>query len=99
MVQRAFHDPLTGLPNAAYLKRETQAAVLTAASRIEAKIAVLLVLAGRVQGVRRIFGVETADELLKLVGERPVRTARGSAVARVDGDHKERQDAGNAEGA
>jgi diguanylate cyclase (GGDEF)-like protein len=86
MLQRTLRDPLTGLANAAHFSRTADGLVAAASHRIEATVAALIVSVRGVQAVRRTFGLELADDLLKLIGGRLARNGRAALVARIDGE-------------
>jgi diguanylate cyclase (GGDEF)-like protein/PAS domain S-box-containing protein len=83
---RAFHDPLTDLPNRAlFMDRLAQA--LAAAERHGAVVAVLFVDLDRLKVVNDSLGHELGDQLLSTVGERLRGCVRpGDTVSRLGGD-------------
>ena len=83
---RAFHDPLTDLPNRAlFMDRLAQA--LAAAERYGVAVAVLFVDLDRFKVVNDSLGHELGDQLLIAVGEHLRGCVRpGDTVSRLGGD-------------
>ncbi len=86
LIQLAFHDPLTGLPNRAKLF-ECIGPQLAAIGRTFEQLAVLCVDLDRFKAVNDKFGHQAGDFMIKLVAER-LRLAmpRNALVARMGGD-------------
>jgi diguanylate cyclase (GGDEF)-like protein/PAS domain S-box-containing protein len=84
--QRAYHDPLTGLPNRA-LFEERLAKTLSHSKRLGAAFAVMMIDLDRFKSVNDTFGHEAGDELLQAVATRLKRAMRtGDTLARLGGD-------------
>ncbi len=83
---KAYHDPLTGLPNRALFLDRIDVA-LAQAQRNETHIAVLFLDLDNMKSINDTFGHTTGDHVLQAVGERLVSAVRGGdTVARVGGD-------------
>ena len=83
---RAYHDPLTGLPNRLLFKDRLQHAI-TRAERHNEKIAVLFVDLDHFKNFNDSMGHSVGDELLKLVAAAFVGCVRAEdTVARIGGD-------------
>lgn len=84
LVYRAFHDPLTGLPNRAlFLSGFTRA--LAAAER-ENRVAVMFLDVDRFKYLNDTLGHGVGDQLLSVFSQRVVGAAEGQMVARLGGD-------------
>lgn len=83
---RAYHDPLTGLPNRdLYLDRLR--VELSHAQRERTELAVLFLDVDNMKIINDTLGHDTGDRLLRMFGERLSSTVRrGDTVARVGGD-------------
>ncbi|MFF9813182.1 aminotransferase class I/II-fold pyridoxal phosphate-dependent enzyme [Streptomyces sp. NPDC014006] len=86
LTQRAFHDPLTGLPNRTLLLERTARALLR--GRRESTLTCVLFLdLDDFKTVNDTLGHSTGDRLLKAVGERLAHTLRRTdTAARLGGD-------------
>ncbi|MFG2309877.1 aminotransferase class I/II-fold pyridoxal phosphate-dependent enzyme [Streptomyces sp. NPDC048566] len=86
LTQRAFHDPLTGLPNRTLLLERVERALLR--SRRESKLTCLLFIdLDDFKVVNDTSGHSTGDQLLTAVAERLSATLRRSdTAARLGGD-------------
>ncbi|MET7691750.1 EAL domain-containing protein [Streptomyces sp. NPDC005483] len=86
LTQRAFHDPLTGLPNRTLLLERTERALLR--GRRESTLTCLLFIdLDDFKIVNDTLGHSGGDQLLATVGERLSRTLRRSdTAARLGGD-------------
>jgi diguanylate cyclase (GGDEF)-like protein/PAS domain S-box-containing protein len=83
---KAYHDPLTGLPNRALFLDRLEVA-LAHARRGRTPLAVLFLDLDNMKSINDTFGHATGDRVLTAVGDRLVRTVRGGdTVARVGGD-------------
>jgi diguanylate cyclase (GGDEF)-like protein/PAS domain S-box-containing protein len=83
---KAYHDPLTGLPNRA-LFLDRLAVALAQARRARTPLAVLFLDLDNMKSINDTFGHATGDRVLTAVGERLARALRGGdTVARVGGD-------------
>jgi diguanylate cyclase (GGDEF)-like protein/PAS domain S-box-containing protein len=83
---RAYHDPLTGLPNRSLLYDRLSKAIAHA-RRNEAKIAVLFLDLDRFKNVNDCLGHHVGDDLLQEVAERIKTCCREEdTVARLGGD-------------
>ncbi|HEX6087157.1 MAG TPA: EAL domain-containing protein [Thermoanaerobaculia bacterium] len=83
---KAYHDPLTGLPNRALFLDRLEVA-LAQARRARSSLAVLFLDLDDMKSVNDTFGHATGDRVLNAVGERLVGAVRaGDTVARVGGD-------------
>lgn len=84
LVYRAFHDPLTGLPNRAlFLSGFTRA--LGAAPRAN-RVAVMFLDVDRLKYLNDTLGHGVGDQLLSVFSQRVVGAAEGHMVARLGGD-------------
>ena len=84
LVYRAFHDPLTGLPNRAlFLSGFTRA--LGAAARAN-RVAVMFLDVDRFKYLNDTLGHGVGDQLLSVFSQRVVGAAEGHMVARLGGD-------------
>ncbi|MEO6887576.1 MAG: EAL domain-containing protein [Ktedonobacteraceae bacterium] len=86
---QARHDPLTNLPNRAFLQEQIEAALLAGASRESGTVLLMLDL-DRFKEVNDTFGHQQGDLLLLQVGARLRRTVSAlsvpGTVARLGGD-------------
>ena len=83
---KAYHDPLTGLPNRALFLDRLEVA-LAQARRSRSTLAVLFLDLDDMKSINDTFGHAIGDRVLSAVGERLVRAVRGGdTVARVGGD-------------
>ena len=86
LAHRAFHDPLTGLPNRALFVDRLEHA-LAHASRHRQPVTVLFLDVDDLKAVNDSFGHEVGDELLISVSSRLRACVRpGDTVARLSGD-------------
>ncbi|WP_416985132.1 EAL domain-containing protein [Streptomyces sp. T028] len=86
LTQRAFHDPLTGLPNRTLLLERTERALLRA-RRDPAVTCLLFIDLDDFKSVNDTLGHTVGDRLLGAVGERLSRMLRRSdTAARLGGD-------------
>lgn len=86
LAHRAFHDPLTGLPNRALLADRLDQA-LHRLDRQEGQLAVLFLDLDHLKAVNDELGHEAGDELLRRSAQRIVAAVRPSdTVARLGGD-------------
>ncbi|AVV45729.1 EAL domain-containing protein [Streptomyces sp. ID05-04B] len=86
LTQRAFHDPLTGLPNRTLLLERTERALLRA-RRDPAVTCLLFIDLDNFKNVNDTLGHSVGDRLLGAVGERLSRMLRRSdTAARLGGD-------------
>src|SRR5690606_35418034 len=84
LVYRAFHDPLTGLPNRAmFLSAFTRA--LSMPHRTN-RVAVLFMDVDRFKYLNDTLGHGVGDQLLSVFSQRLVGAAEGHMVARLGGD-------------
>ncbi len=84
LVYRAFHDPLTGLPNRAlFLSGFTRA--LGSAPRAN-RVAVMFLDVDRFKYLNDTLGHGVGDQLLSVFSQRVVGAAEGHMVARLGGD-------------
>ena len=83
---KAYHDPLTGLPNRALFLDRLDVA-LAQARRNNVCLAVLFLDLDNMKALNDTFGHATGDHVLGAVGQRLVHAVRGGdTVARVGGD-------------
>ena len=83
---QAFHDPLTGLPNRALLRKRATRAIAEADGEVTSTALALIDL-DRFKEVNDTLGHHCGDELLVQVGQRLAATLRtGDTVARLGGD-------------
>ena len=83
---KAYHDPLTGLPNRALFLDRLEVA-LAHARRGRSTLAVLFFDLDDMKSINDTFGHATGDRVLNAVAERLVGAVRGGdTVARVGGD-------------
>lgn len=83
---KAYHDPLTGLPNRALFLDRLEVA-LAHARRGQTTLAVLFLDLDDMKSINDTFGHAVGDRVLSAVAERLVRAVRGGdTVARVGGD-------------
>ena len=83
---RAFHDPLTGLPNRALLEKRASQAIADA-DRETTSAALALIDLDRFKEVNDTLGHHCGDELLVQTGKRLAAALRtGDTVARLGGD-------------
>jgi diguanylate cyclase (GGDEF)-like protein len=84
LVYRAFHDPLTGLPNRAlFLSGFTRA---LASARRTNRVAVMFLDVDRFKYLNDSLGHGIGDQLLSIFSQRVVGAADGHMVARLGGD-------------
>ena len=84
LVHRAFHDPLTGLPNRAlFLSGFTRA---LAVPQRDNRVAVLFLDVDRFKYLNDTLGHGVGDQLLSVFSQRLVGAAEGQMVARLGGD-------------
>lgn len=84
LVYRAFHDPLTGLPNRAlFLSGFTRA---LAGARRANRVAVMFLDVDRFKYLNDSLGHGVGDQLLSIFSQRVVGAADGHMVARLGGD-------------
>ncbi len=86
LTYRAFHDPVTALPNRA-LFREHLAAALARAGQQQEILALLFLDLDNFKEVNDTLGHEAGDEVLRIAAERLRRCVKiGDTVARFGGD-------------
>lgn len=84
---RAFHDPLTGLPNRALFRDRLAHALERTARDPEARSAVLFLDLDDFKRVNDLLGHDRGDEVLRIVAERlEAGLRRGDTAARLGGD-------------
>ena len=83
---KAYHDPLTHLPNRALFLDRLEVAIAQA-RRNHTTLAVLFLDLDDMKSINDTFGHAMGDRVLQSVGERLVHSARGGdTIARVGGD-------------
>ena len=83
---RAYHDPLTNLPNRLLFRDRLQHAIARA-SRVESKIAVLFIDLDHFKNFNDSLGHSYGDKLLQVVASKIELCVRdGDTVARIGGD-------------
>lgn len=87
LTQEALYDPLTGLPNRAFLTDLLDRAHRRAQRQEEARFAVLFLDLDRFKEVNDALGHAAGDEMLREVSGRLIRSVRpGDVVSRFAGD-------------
>jgi diguanylate cyclase (GGDEF)-like protein len=87
LMQRAVHDPLTGLPNRRLLEDRLANALARLARRRNSGVAVIFLDLDGFKEVNDTLGHQGGDELLEAVGQRLLRALRPSdTLARIGGD-------------
>lgn len=84
LVHRAFHDPLTGLPNRALFLSGFSRAL--AVAQRNNRVAVLFLDVDRFKYLNDTLGHGVGDQLLSVFSQRLVGAAEGQMVARLGGD-------------
>lgn len=84
LVHRAFHDPLTGLPNRALFLSGFTRALL--GPQRNNRVAVLFLDVDRFKYLNDTLGHGVGDQLLSVFSQRLVGAAEGQMVARLGGD-------------
>lgn len=83
---RAFHDPLTGLPNRALIPERFPSAIAHA-RRVELPLAVFLIDLDNFKNINDTLGHDVGDKMLQVVAERFVGVLRKEdMVCRLGGD-------------
>jgi diguanylate cyclase (GGDEF)-like protein/PAS domain S-box-containing protein len=83
---KAYHDPLTGLPNRALFLDRLEVA-LAHARRAQSTLAVLFLDLDNMKSINDTFGHATGDHVLQAIGQRLVHSVRADdTIARVGGD-------------
>jgi diguanylate cyclase (GGDEF)-like protein/PAS domain S-box-containing protein len=83
----ALFDPLTGLPNRAFLRNRLREFV-SATVRSDSRLALVLLGVERLRDINMLGGQQAGDEVLRLLGNRLRAIAGDDArVARLAGDH------------
>jgi diguanylate cyclase (GGDEF)-like protein len=86
LLQQAYYDSLTGLPNRQLFKDRLQQEVARA-RRTQSNVALLFIDLDRFKTVNDSLGHSAGDELLQIAGQRLARTIRdGDTLARLGGD-------------
>lgn len=87
LIQNAFYDPLTGLPNRALFMDRLQMAFVHNKRNVDHLFAILFLDLDRFKNINDSFGHITGDELLVLVAKRLRSHIRpGDTIARFGGD-------------
>jgi diguanylate cyclase (GGDEF)-like protein/PAS domain S-box-containing protein len=87
LMQRAVHDPLTGLPNRRLLEDRLANALARLARRRNSGVAVIFLDLDGFKEVNDTLGHQGGDELLEAVGQRLLGALRPSdTLARIGGD-------------
>ena len=86
MTHAALHDPLTGLPNRASLRRSLSR-LLRSSSALEQGLAVVVVNLDRFKPINDVHGHDAGDHLLKTLADRAAgRLENGEILGRAGGD-------------
>ncbi|MDE1891679.1 MAG: EAL domain-containing protein [Betaproteobacteria bacterium] len=86
LIQRAMHDPLTGLPNRIFIQ-ERLTNVLKYSQKNGSLVAILFIDLDGFKPINDLYGHETGDEVLKIISNRLAEQVRPSdTVARLSGD-------------